>query len=397
MYKKLGAVVLALVLVLALALTGCSSGSNSSSSTSSSGGTIKIGANYELSGAVASYGSDSLKGLKMAIDEVNASGGVLGKKLQIVSKDNQSNPSQAMSIEESLMSQDKVAVVAGPATSGGFQACIPVAERHGIPIISSSATSDKNITLNSQGKVNSEVFRTCFTDSYQGKVMADFASKKLNAKTAVVYADNSSDYGKGLSAAFQAQFKKDGGTIIAVDAYMSGDQDFNAVLTSLKAKPFDVMFVPGYYQEAGLIIKQARALGMNQPILGADGFDSPQLAQIAGAANANKIYYSDHYSSLDKSTAVQNFIKDYKGKNGGQQPSAFVAMGYDLGKYIAATIKRAGTTDPKKLTDAFASTQNFSGVTGTFSVSSTHDVIKSAVVIEMENGNQVSVTRMTAQ
>ncbi|MCL2654616.1 MAG: ABC transporter substrate-binding protein [Coriobacteriia bacterium] len=395
MYKKFGAVALALVLVLSLALAGCSlKKDNGSSTTGSTGDTIKIGANYELSGAVATYGSDSLKGFKMAIDEVNKAGGVLGKQIDVIQKDNKSDAATATSAEEALVSQGIVLSV-GPATSGNFRAVIPVAQSSKIPVISSSATADDDITVDAKtNQVRQYVFRTCFTDSFQGKVMANYAGQKLNAKTAVIYADSSSDYAKGLAANFKAQFTANGGTIAGEDSYVAGDKDFSAVLTSMKAKQFDVMFVPGYYQEAGLIIKQARELGIKQPILGADGFDSPDLASIAGATNVNDVYFSNHYSSLDQASAVQDFITAYKALNNGEEPNAFVAMGYDMGKYVADAITRANSTDPTKIADALASTTSFTGATGTFSVGQDHNVIKSAVVIKMENGQQASAEQM---
>jgi branched-chain amino acid transport system substrate-binding protein len=238
------------------------------------------------------------------------------------------------------------------------------------------------------------VFRTCFTDSFQGKIMADYASKKLSAKTAVIYADSSSDYAKGLAANFKKQFEASGGKVVAEEAYMAKDKDFNAVLTTLKGKQFDAMFVPGYYQEAGLIIKQARELGIKQPILGADGFDSPDLSNIAGATNVNDVYFSNHYSSLDTSQEVVDFIDAYKAANNGDQPNAFIAMGYDLGKYVADTIKRANSADSKDIAKALAETKDFKGVTGTFSVDEDHNVVKSAVVIKLENGEQASAERI---
>ncbi|MCL2332684.1 MAG: ABC transporter substrate-binding protein [Actinomycetia bacterium] len=397
MYKKLGAVVLAFVLVLTLALTGCSAKKDTTGTTGSgdTGGTIKVGANYELSGAVATYGNDSLNGFKMAIDEVNKAGGVLGKQIEVISKDNKSDPAQATAAAQALASQG-VSVMVGPATSGNFRATLPVAESSKIPAISSSATADDDITVDkATGKTRQFVFRTCFTDSFQGKIMANYASKKLGGKTAVIYADNSSDYAKGLAANFKKQFTANGGTIVAEEAYVAGDKDFSAVLTSLKAKQFDVMFVPGYYQEAGLIIKQARGLGMTQPILGADGFDSPDLASIAGASNVNDVYFSNHYSSLDKSAATQDFITAYKAANNGAEPNAFVAMGYDLGKYVVDAITRANSADPVKIADALSSTTSFTGATGTFSVGPDHNVIKSAVVIKMTNGKQASAEPMS--
>jgi branched-chain amino acid transport system substrate-binding protein len=395
MYRKLGVTVLALLLVLALATAGCSAKkSDTTGSTGSGSGTIKIGANYELSGDVATYGNDSLTGLKMAVDEINKDGGVLGKKLEVVSKDNKSDPAQATSVAQALASQG-VAVMVGPATSGNFRATLPVAQSSKIPVLSSSATADEDITVDkATGKTRQFVFRTCFTDSFQGKIMANYASNNLKGKKAVIYADSSSDYAKGLAANFKKQFTANGGTIVAEEAYVAGDKDFNAVLTTFKSKQFDVMFVPGYYSEAGLIIKQARGLGMTQPILGADGFDSPDLAKIAGATNLNDVYFSNHYSSLDKSNEVQDFIKAYKAANNGKEPTGFIAMGYDLGKYVADAITRANSADPVKIADALASTTSFTGATGTFSVGPDHNVIKSAVVIKMMNGAAVSAERI---
>jgi branched-chain amino acid transport system substrate-binding protein len=358
------------------------------------GDTVQIGVNYELTGDVASYGNDSVNGIKMAIDEVNAAGGVLGgKQIELIIKDDKSDPAEATSIEESLMGDGKIVAALGPATSGNFRAVIPIATNYGIPVISSSATADEDITVDKNGNVREFVFRTCFTDSFQGKTMSNFAFNELSAKKAVIFGDTSSDYAKGLAANFKSNFESLGGAIVAEEGYVAKDKDFNSVLTKIKGLDFDVLFVPGYYQEAGLIIKQARELGIKQPILGADGFDSPELVDLAGTENATDIYFSNHYSSLDEDPAVVKFIDDFKAANG-SEPGAFVAMGYDLGKYIADAIERAGEADAKAVAKALSETTEFKGVTGTFSVDKDHNVVKSAVVIKLENGAQVSVTRI---
>jgi len=394
-------IILAITVVLALALlvTGCTGKSDDATTTTNDGTTatgdpIKVGANFELSGPVATYGQDSLRGFKMAIDEVNAAGGVLGgRKIEIIEKDNKSDPAEATAAAEALMTSSNVVVAVGPATSGNFRATIPVAMENQVPIISSSATADDDITVDAQGNVREFVFRTCFTDSFQGQIMANFAVDALKAKTAVIYADNASDYAKGLAANFRKGFEAKGGKIIDEQAYVAGDKDFNAVLTSLKGKDFDVIFVPGYYQEAGLIIKQARELGITAPILGADGFDSPELATIAGASNVNDVFFSNHYSELDESPETQAFIAMFKDKNNGESPNAFIAMGYDLGKYVVDAITRAGSDNPVEIAKALASTTKFTGVTGSFSVGEDHNVVKAAVVIELQNGEQVSAQR----
>jgi branched-chain amino acid transport system substrate-binding protein len=386
----------ALVFICALALVA---GMLAACGKDKSGGsvdsdTVKVGINYELSGDVATYGADSVKGIQMAIDEINKSGGVLGgKQIELIIKDDKSDPAEATSIEELLMGNGEIVAALGPATSGNFRAVIPIATNYGIPVISSSATADDDITVDKDGNVREFVFRTCFTDSFQGQTMSNFAFNELSAKKAVIFGDTSSDYAKGLAANFKSNFESLGGAVVGEEGYVSKDKDFNSVLTKIKGQDFDVLFVPGYYQEAGLIIKQARELGIKQPILGADGFDSPELVNLAGAENASEIYFSNHYSSLDQDPAVVKFIEDYKAANG-SEPGAFIAMGYDLGKYIADAIERAGAADAKAVAKVLAETQEFSGVTGSFSVDENHNVVKSAVVIKLENGAQVSATRV---
>jgi len=396
MNKKVLLIMLACMLALAFAVTGC--GGNDAGDVSDdgakSGDVIKIGANYELSGAVATYGQDSLDGFQMAIDEVNAAGGVLGKQIEVIVKDNKSEPAEATAAQEALANEGIVASV-GPATSGNFRAVIPVAEANRIPVISSSATADDDITVDKNGNVREFVFRTCFTDSFQGRVMANFASDNLDATSAVIFADNASDYAKGLAANFKDEFEGNGGTIVDEQAYVAGDKDFNAVLTSLKGKEFDVIFVPGYYEEVGLIIRQARELGIEQPILGGDGFSSPELAEIAGAENVNNVYFSDHSSPLAQSAEYDEFLEKFKAANGGKEPnSAFVSMGYDMGMFLVDAIKRAGSDDSVAIAAALASTVDFQGATGTFTVGPDHNPIKSAVVIKLENGEQVSAEQI---
>ena len=371
-----------------------SGGGDTGSAPAADAGKVEIGVNYELSGAVASYGQDSVDGIKMAIDEVNAAGGVLGMQIDLLIEDNKSDPAESTAIAEKLLSRPGISAGLGPATSGNFRAVIPAAQEFGVPVISSSATADEDITVDKNGNVRQFVFRTCFTDSFQGRVMAEFAITQLSAKNAIIFGDTASDYAKGLAYNFKSNFTSQGGVIVSEEGYVAGDKDFNGVLTKIKGQDFDVLFVPGYYQEAGLIIKQARELGITQPILGADGFDSPELAEIAGNQNVTEVYFSNHYSSLDESPIVQQFIEDFKAANAGKAPSAFHAMGYDLGNYICDTIVRADSTDPKDVAAALSSTESWSGVTGTFSVGPDHNVIKSAVVIKLENGEQVSATRV---
>ncbi|MEG1774180.1 MAG: ABC transporter substrate-binding protein, partial [Oscillospiraceae bacterium] len=216
----------------------------------------------------------------------------------------------------------------------------------------------------------------------------------LKAKKAVVITDTSSDYGKGLAKNFIATFTAAGGSVVAEEGYVAGDTDFNAVITKIKGQEFDVVFIPGYYQEAGLIIKQARAQGITAPVLGADGFDSPVLKELAGAEALNNVYFSNHYSSLDKDPTVTKFIADFKAKYG-KEPDAFNALGYDLAKFAADAIGRAETVTGEGVKNAMAATENFVGVTGSFSVDENHNPVKALVVIGLENGDQATTARVS--
>ncbi|MCI5801545.1 MAG: ABC transporter substrate-binding protein [Oscillospiraceae bacterium] len=386
------------VLLVALLLSGCGAKTNENE--------IRIGINYELSGAVATYGQSSVDGIMMAIDEINAAGGINGKTIVPVKYDNKSEPAEATTLANKLMTQDKVLAILGPATSGSFKAEIPVAEKNKVPVVTGSATADDvtvdledgQVVYNDDGSVKGlkeYAFRICFSDSYQGSAMAAFASENLSAAKAVIIKDTSSDYGKGLAANFLATFTEKGGEVVAEEAYVSGNTDFNGILTKIKGMDFDVIYIPGYYQEAGLIIKQARAQGITAPILGADGFDSPTLAELAGADALNDVYYTNHYSSLDKDPLVTQFIADYNAKYG-KEPDAFNALGYDLAKFVCDGISRCETLDSESLKEALASTENFVGVTGSFSVDEKHNPVKSIVVIGLKDGVQDSSVKVSA-
>jgi len=380
--KRIIITVLAILMVLSL-FTACGQKSD----------TVKVGINMELSGSVATYGEDTVKGIDLAIEQVNAAGGINGKQVEVVKYDNKSDAAEATTLATKLMTGDKVLAVMGPATSGAFKAEIPVGIQNKVPVISGSATAD-DVTVDATG-VKEYAFRICFNDSYQGTAMANFAYSNLSKSKAIIIKDSSSDYSKGLADSFTKAFTGAGGSIVSEEAYVAGDTDFNAVLTKIKDMDFDVIFIPGYYEEAGLIIKQARALGIEAPILGADGFDSPKLAELAGNDAANDIYFSNHYSSLDQSPVVQDFIKAYKEKYN-TDPNAFNALGYDLAKFTCDGISRASQATGEAVKDALASTKDFNGVTGTFSVGDDHNAIKALVVIEMQGGKQVSSVRAGA-
>jgi branched-chain amino acid transport system substrate-binding protein len=381
---KKACIIILLIFSLVLA-AGCSQAGG--------GDTIKIGVNYELSGKVASYGQSSVEGIELAIEQINEAGGVKGKKIELVKYDNKSEPSEATTLATRLMTQDKVVAVLGPATSGSFMATIPVANQNKVPVISGSATADI-VTVDESGKVQEYAFRICFTDTQQGEGITKFALENLSAKKAVIILDSSSDYATGLADNFTRVFEEGGGTIVAKEAYVAGDTDFNAIITSIKNKEFDVIFIPGYYEEAGLIIKQARTQGIDVPILGADGFDSPVLLELAGAEALNNVYFSNHYSSADESAVVSDFIESFK-KKYNKEPDAFNALGYDLARFVADALERVEKIDGESLKKALEETTNFDGVTGNFSVDENHNVVKDIIVIELKDGVQHSTYRVS--
>jgi len=377
---------LAIILILTLTMTimaGCGASQNENE--------IRIGINYELTGDVASYGQASVEGIELALEEVNNAGGINGKTIRWIKYDNKSDKSQATTLATKLMTQDKVIAVLGPATSGAFKATIPEAMKNKIVVASGSATDD-SVTIDDNG-VKEYAFRICFTDSYQGTAMANFALNNLSATKAVVILDNSSDYAKGLATNFTSTFEAGGGKVVATEAFVSGDTDFNAIITKIKGESFDVVFIPGYYNEAGLIIKQARNQGIDAPILGPDGFGAPELTELAGADALNDVYFSSHFSSLDKDPSVMGFIESYKAKYG-KDPDQFAALGYDLAMFVIDGIKRAGSEDPVALKDALAQTKDFKGITGSFSMDENHNPVKAVVVVGIENGVHATSERV---
>lgn len=381
--KRVVSVILLLVFALSIFTVSFASSKN----------VIKIGVDLELSQAVAQYGQKELEGIKLAIEEINQKGGIAGKKIELVVIDNKSDKTEAQNVATKLAVRENVLAILGPATSGATKSAAFAATKHKVPIISPSATDDTVTVDERTGKTKTYVFRTCFNDSFQGNVMANFALKTLKAKKAAIIYDATSDYSKGLLKNFKNIFEKGGGKVIAQEAFGKGEQDFSSILTKIKDKKPDVLFAPVYYDEAGLIIKQARELGMNIPILGADGFDDPKVVEKAGKNNANNVFFSAHYSSQDTDAKVQKFIKKFKAKYK-QEPNAFAALGYDLGYFIADALKRANlkfdsiAKDRERLRTAIENTKNFVGVTGVVNINKYHNAEKSAVIIELKNGVQ---------
>jgi len=292
-----------------------------------------------------------------------------------VFEDDQGSPEKAKTVMSKLINQDKVIAVLGEVASSNSLAAAPVAQEAKIPMITPSSTNPK-VT-----EVGEYISRVCFIDPFQGSVMAKFAVNTLKAKTAAILGDNSSDYSKGLTQFFEQEFVKLGGTVITKQTYAQKDQDFKAQLTQMRNQKPDVIYIPGYYGEVAIIARQARELGMNQPLLGGDGWDSPELWKLGGDALKNA-YISNHYSFDNPAPEIQNFVRTYKAKFNAD-PDALAALAYDSAKVLADAIKRAGGTDGAKLKDAINSTKGFAGVTGTINLDASRNAVKPAVVLEL--------------
>lgn len=379
--KKIINLLLVMVLVVGV-LGGCSPKQEAGSSDATD--TIKVGLNYELSGNVATYGQSLTAGIELAMEEINEKGGVLGKQIEIIKVDNKSDSAEAANVSTRLITRDKVVAILGPATSGNTKGATPPAMQNKVPLISASATDD-DVTVDSNGKVREYIFKTCFSDSFQGVTMANFAYDDLNLNSAAILFDNTSDYAKGLMKSFKETYQSSGGDILVEEAYQSKETDFKAVLTNIKAANPQVIYVPGYYEEVGLIVKQARELGLDVPILGGDGYDSPKIAEIADAKSLEKVYYTNHYSPMDAAPEVVEFREAFTAKYG-KDADAFNALGYDLAYFLVDAINKAGKAEREAIKDALAATKDFKGVTGSLSIDEFHNPIKAVTILELVDG-----------
>ena len=285
----------------------CVDKSGNTTTTTNTGDTIKVGAFGDTSGATSSFGQSTKNGIQLAFDEINTAGGVNGKKLQMLFEDDQGKPEQAKTVVSKLINQDKVVAVLGEVASTNSLAAAPVAQDAKIPMITPSSTNPK-VT-----ETGDYISRVCFIDPFQGSVMAKFAAITLKAKTAAIIGDVQSDYSKGLTQFFTEEFTKLGGKVVAEQKYAQTDPDFKAQLTAIRNTNPDVIYIPGYYGQVAIIAKQARELGMNMPLLGGDGWDSPELWKLGGESLKNA-YISNHYSAENPAPEIQNFVKTYKAK-----------------------------------------------------------------------------------
>lgn len=386
--KRVSKVLTALVLgaVLAGLAAGCGGGEKKAD-------TIKVGANLEMTGGSASYGISSKNAIELAFKEINEKGGINGKQLELVVADNKSEAAEATNAMQKLVSQDNVVAVIGPNLSSSVIAASAINNSAKVLDIAPMATNPYVTVDQASGKTKDFNYRTCFIDPFQGTVMAKFATAELGVGNAAILIDNSSDYAKGLAQFFKENFVKEGGAVTAEESYLQKDTDFKATLTKIKATNPDFLYVPGYYQEVGLIVKQARELGMNMPIAGGDGWDSAKMPEIAGAAALNNTYFSSLYSPEDSSDINKNFVAAYE-KAYGQKPDVFAALSYDSALLVAEAIKNAGSTEPAKISEAMAKINGFSGVSGSVTFDDKHNPVKSAVILEYKDGAQSLKTKI---
>lgn len=342
------------------------------------GDKIIIGEYASMTGQTATFGQSVHNGAVLAIDELNQSGGVLGKQIELQSEDDQSKTEDATAAVQKLINRNKVMALLGEVASSRSKAGGPIAQAAKIPMISPASTNE-DVT-----KIGDYIFRVCFIDPFQGNALANFSMKSLGAKRAAVLTDVKQDYSMGLATSFRETFRKNGGDIVSEQSYSSGDKDFRAALTSIRATNPDVIFIPGYYSEVSLIVRQARELGINVPLLGGDGWDSPELTKGAEKEFMNT-YFSNHFSTEDPDPAVQNFVKKYHEKYH-TDPDAMGALGYDAARILVDAFKRAGSTDPAKLRDAIASTKDFAGVTGKITINAERNAEKPITILKIVDG-----------
>ena len=347
-------------------------------STSKAADEIVIGEVGSITGSEATFGISTRDGIELAVKQVNASGGLLGKKVRVIVMDNQSKADESATVMSKLITQDNVVAVLGEVASSRSLAMAPIAQNNKVPMITPSSTNSK-VT-----QVGDHIFRVCFIDEFQGLVMAKFARQSLKLKRVAILREVSSDYSVGLSNVFAEQFKQMGGEIVVDQSYATKDVDFKSQLTAIKTKNPEAIFVPGYYSEVGLIARQAKELQINVPLLGGDGWDSEKLTQIAGK-NINGSYFSNHYSPDDTSPQVQKFISEYKAMYN-EIPSGLAAMGYDAALVLFDAIKRAGSLERAAIRKALAETTQFSAVTGVITMDKNRDASKPAVIIEIKDG-----------
>ncbi len=361
----------AVLAAISIGSTGCTKKSTDS------GNEILVGEYGSLSGSEATFGISTSEGVNLAFAEKNKAGGIKGKKIKLITLDNQGKPEEARAAVQRLVTQDRVVAVIGEVASSRTLAAAPVAQQYKVPMISPSSTNPK-VT-----EVGDYIFRVCFIDPFQGLVMAKFAHQEIKKQKVAILRDVKSDYSTGLADVFAAEFKKMGGEIVADESYQAGETDFKAQLTQIKGTKPEAIFVPGYYTEVGLIARQARQLGLSVPLLGGDGWDSEKLSELGQDAIKGS-YFSNHYTTESTDPIVIEFIKKYREAYKGKTPDGLAALGYDAAKILIEAMERTSEITPQAIRDQMAKTKGFVGVTGVISIDEKRNATKSAVVVQVD-------------
>jgi branched-chain amino acid transport system substrate-binding protein len=375
-----------IVISLAVLLAGCPPKNEAGSgggNAASSGGDILIGEYGSLTGPQATFGTSTHNAIMMAIDEINAAGGVGGRKIKVLTEDDQSKQEEAANAVTKLISQNNVLAILGEVASSNSLAAAPICQSNKVPMITPSSTNPE-IT-----KKGDYIFRTCFTDDYQGENIARYAATQLHYKRAAILTDVKNDYSTGLTTTISRIFTSLGGQIVGQQSYSNGDSDFRSQLTAIRGQNPEVIFVPGYYTDVGQIAIQARDLGMKQPLMGGDGWESPKLVEIGGHALDGSMY-TNHYFYGDPNPVVSDFVQKYKQRYG-TIPDGMAALGYDAARVMADAIKRAKKLDGPSLRDAIAATKGFQGVTGTITVGPSRDAVGKKIIIEEVKNAQLTL------
>jgi branched-chain amino acid transport system substrate-binding protein len=375
---KRNGLVLTSIAAMSLLIFGCPpAGEKAADGTAT--GDILVGEYGSMTGSEATFGQSTHNGIMLALEEINGAGGVKGRKIKVMTEDDQSKPEEAANVVSKLISQNNVVALLGEVASSNSLAAAPIAQRSKVPMITPSSTNPK-VT-----EVGDYIFRVCYIDPYQGEALAHFVSGDLKMKRAAILRDVKSDYSMGLAEFFKRQFLANGGQIVADQSYAKGDSDFRAQLTAIKAQNPEAIFVPGYYTDIGQIAIQARDLGIKQPLVGGDGWESPRLIEIGGKALEGS-FYSNHYHADDPAPEVRSFVEKYQQRYG-VKPDSLSALGYDAMKVLAAAMANAEKLDGPSIKDQIAKISGFKGVTGNINLGDDRNPKnKKLVVLEIKNG-----------
>jgi branched-chain amino acid transport system substrate-binding protein len=350
-------------------------------------GPIVIGSVGSLTGSEAYFGTTIRDGIQFAVEEVNAAGGVKGRKVELRSYDSQGRIEESVAAAKRLLTQDQALVILGEVSSSSSLAIADVAQAARIPMVTPSATHAE-VT-----KKGDFIFRTCFIDSFQGQAMARFAREHLKLDRVAVLQDNKNAYSLGLTEAFSSAFTKRGGTVVAVESYAKGDTDYRAPLLAVRKVKPQALYVPGFYSEVGVIARQARELGLSFPLLGADGWESERIFELAGGALEGS-YHSSHYAIDNPAPELRRFNAGFRARYG-RAPDSAAALGYDAARVSLAAMARAESLTGPAIRDALAQTKGYSGASGTITLDANRNPVKPAVILEIHDGQRKFAAAVT--